>query len=240
MRIEKFSAIVVIILCIPRGLFLWAEKSGHPSNSQNLENRIKVLEARVQTLQDTEQIRRLQYVYGYYLDKKLWDEIVPLFTEDCVVEIGGRGQYIGREHVGNLFRKVMGHGQTGLRYGELHNHFQLQGVIDVDPSGQTAKGRWRAFMQVATLGKGALWGEGPYEIEYAKVNGNWMFKKLHWYPTYYAPYDKGWDKLEQASGGASMMTDHEFPPDHPPTEKVTPFPEVSVPPFHYKNPIAGK
>jgi hypothetical protein len=37
------------------------------------------------------QNERLQRVYGYYLDKKLWDEIVPLFTDDARVEIGGRG-----------------------------------------------------------------------------------------------------------------------------------------------------
>ena len=61
-------------------------------------------------------------------------------------------------------------------------------------------------MQVAAIKRSALWAEGPYEIEYAKVNGKWMFSKMRWYPTYYVPYDKGWDKLEAQTGGASMTT----------------------------------
>lgn len=182
----------------------------------------------------------MQRIYGYYLDKRLWDEIIPLFTEDARVEIGGRGVYLGKAHLTNLFKHVMGGGKSGMEYGALHNHMQLQGVVDLDPGGKTAKGRWRAFMQVAIQKKSALWAEGPYEVQYAKVGGKWMFSKMRWYPTYYVPYDKGWDRIEASAGGASMETNKEYPPDLPPSEGGRPFPEVSVPPFHYKNPITGE
>ena len=99
--------------------------------------------------------------------------------------------------------------------------------------------RWRAFMQVAAIKRSALWAEGPYEIEYAKVDGKWMFSRMRWYPTYYVPYDKGWDKLEAQTGGASMAANQQFPPDKPPSGEAKPFPQVSIPPFHYKNPITG-
>lgn len=221
---------------------VWDHLSAKPPALTNEALSVKMaeLEAKVQTLEDTRDIERLQRIYGYYLDKKLWDEIIPLFTDDARVEIGGRGIYVGRVSVGHLFKDVMGGGKEGLEYGALHNHMQLQGVVDVDPGGNTAKGRWRAFMQVAAWKRSARWAEGPYEIEYAKLNGKWMFSKMRWYPTYYVPYDKGWDKLEAQAGGASMATNHEYPPDLPPTGDAKPFPDVSVPPFHYKNPVTGK
>ncbi len=102
----------------------------------------------------------------------------------------------------------------------------------------TAKGRWRAFTQIATVGQGeATWAEGPYEVEYAKVNGKWMFKKMHWYITFVSPYDKAWDKLQPTP---FLNVSKEYPPDAPPTEIYGVFPEVYLPPFHYKNPITGK
>ena len=238
----KHSQFLVAGSVLLIGSLLWEQLAAKPSSASNeaLSAKIADLEAKVQTLEDTNQIERLQRVYGYYLDKKLWDEIIPLFTEDARVEIGGRGVYVGRTSVGHLFKDVMGGGKEGLEYGTLHNHMQLQGIVDVDPGGRTAKGRWRAFMQVAAIKRSALWAEGPYEIEYAKVNGKWMFSKMRWYPTYYVPYDKGWDKLEAQTGGASMTTNKQYPPDQPPSGDARPFPDVYTPPFHYKNPITGK
>jgi SnoaL-like domain len=235
---QVFAAGFVLLL----GCILWEQLSAKPAAPSNeaLNAKITELEAKVQMLEDTGQIERLQRIYGYYLDKKLWDEIIPLFTRDAQVEIGGRGIYIGRASVGHLFKDVMGGGKEGLEYGTLHNHMQLQGVVDVDPGGRTAQGRWRAFMQVAALKRSALWAEGPYEIEYAKVDGKWMFQKMRWYPTYYVPYDKGWDKLEAQAGGASMATNKQYPPDRPPSGDAKPFPEVFTPPFHYKNPVTGE
>jgi hypothetical protein len=233
------SLIAASVLLI--GTIFWQQLAARPAGASNeaLTARIIELEAKVQMLEDARQIERLQRVYGYYLDKKLWNEIIPLFTQDARVEIGGRGVYVGRTSVGHLFKDVMGGGKEGLEYGALHNHMQLQGVVDVDPGGKTAKGRWRAFMQVAALKRSALWAEGPYEIEYAKVDGKWMFNRMRWYPTYYVPYDKGWDKLEAQTGGASMATNKQYPPDLPPSGDARPFPDVSVPPFHYQNPITG-
>ena len=204
-----------------------------------LHKRIRTLEAKLRILEDIEEIKKLQRIYGYYLDNKLWDETIDLFSDHTEsIEIGGRGVYLGKKGAEIFFKKVLGGGRYGRQPGELHNHMQLQGIVTVDPGGKTAKGRWRAFTQMADLFPNeikARWGEGVYEIEYVKDNGKWKFKKMHWYRTFSTPYEEGWAKT--STGGLEPSI--EFPPDAPPTVHE-PYPSTYVVPFHYKHPITGK
>jgi hypothetical protein len=49
-------------------------------------------------------------------------------------------------------------------------------------------------------------------------------------------FDKGWNK-----GAVALPQKLEnLDPDAPPTVKYGAFPEVFVPPYHYKNPVSGK
>jgi hypothetical protein len=203
---------------------------------KDLEARLRVLEARLQKVEDIEAINKLTRAYGYYVDKAQWNEIVDLFAEDSRVEIAGRGVYYGKQGADTIFRKVMGGGQIGLNHGSLFNHMILQGVTDIDPDGKTARGRWRAFIQIGTYEKFALWAEGTYENIYVKENGVWKFKDLHYFATYYTPYDQGWGKQALPNNGPSK----EFPPDKPQSVQYDVFPGNYVPPYHYPNPVTGK
>jgi hypothetical protein len=49
-------------------------------------------------------------------------------------------------------------------------------------------------------------------------------------------FDKGWNK-----GGVVLPAKlGTLEPDAPPTVKYGAFPEVFVPPYHYRNPVSGK
>ena len=130
----------------------------------------------------------------------------------------------------------MGGGHIGLAEGALFNHMILQGVVDVAPDGRTAMGRWRAFVQIGQYQKFAIWSEGTYENAYVKENGVWKLKDLHFYATYYTPYDQGWAKQPLPNNGPSK----EFPPDAPQSVQYPVFPGHYVPPYHYPNPVTGK
>jgi len=202
-----------------------------------LEKQVAAQNARIQNLEDVAQIEKLTRAYGYYVDKNLWDQVVDLFADDCSVEIAARGVYLGKKGANRLFRGAFGHGKIGLAPGRLFNHFQLQGIVDIDPGGQTAKGRWRVFAQIATYGKGAVWSEGIYENVYLQEDGIWKFKKMRFWPTYYTPFDQGWAKRNLPNNGPSK----EYPPDLPPTDHAGVYPDLDmIPPFHYKNPVTGK
>jgi hypothetical protein len=205
----------------------------------SLRKRITALESRLRMLEDIEEIKRLQRIYGYYLDNKLWDEVVDLFSDHTEsISIGRRGLYFGKKGVEVFFRKVMGGGKSGRQPKELHNHMQLQGVVNVDPGGEAAKGRWRALVQMTYHFPDktqAGWGEGVYENEYVKENGKWKFKKVFWHRTFSTPYEDGWAKT--ALGGLEPSV--EFPPDELATDHG-PYPSNYVLPFHYKHPITGE
>lgn len=210
----------------------------HPGDgdSARLEARLDALEHRVTLLQDENAIEKLTRAYGYYVDKQLWDQVAALFTDDCRIEISGRGVYLGKRGAERFFQGSLGGGRIGLKPGTLFNHMILQGIVDVSPDGRTAKGRWRALMQLAVYHGFALWGEGTYENDYRKQNGVWKISGMHFYSTYYTPYGAGPAEVALPNNGPSKAA----PPDLPPSVDYDVFPGHYVPPFHYANPVSGR
>lgn len=196
---------------------------------------IKVLEARLQRLEDIEAIKVLQRTYGYLLDKALWSDMADLFADDGEIEIGGRGVYVGHDRIHLFLRDVMGKGHDGLVHGQLMNHMQLQGIVSLEAGSDKANGRWRAWIQAGQLGERAELAEGVYECEYVKQDGVWKIARLTWFATYYSPWDKG---IAKESLPLSAITDS-FPPDRQPTHIYKAFPDNFVPPFHYSHPVTG-
>jgi hypothetical protein len=124
------------------------------------------------------------------VDKLSQPKIGALFANaaDTTAELGGSGVYVGKARIAEFYDRVIG--GEGLEPGELFNHIILQGVVHVADDGQTAKGRWRALIQIGQQGESAIWAEGPYENEYVNEDGVWKFNKVHWYQTFTAPYDQ--------------------------------------------------
>ena len=200
-----------------------------------LDSRLAELETEIGLLEDTKAIKRLQRAYGYYLDKGLWRELGDLFADDpeTSVEYAGAGVYVGKERIGEYLQQVVG---GGREEGQLFNYIIMQGVVNVAPDGLTAKGRWRALIQVGQHSESAAWVEGPYENEYIKEAGIWKFHKIHWYQTLAAPYEPGWHFVTIPMTGVA----EDFPPDRPPTEEYESYPGAYLPPYHYANPVSGR
>lgn len=196
-----------------------------------LQSTIQALEHRKSLIEDVNAIKRLQRIYGYYIDEGLWDEAANLFAEDGSIEIGLDGVYVGRERV-REYLYALGGGKAGLAPGQLNEHMQLMPVITVASDGKTAKGTWRDLIMAGQLGKNAFWGEGPMENEYVKEDGVWKIKKLHWFQTAMVPYEGGWAKHADVNGGKYVSD--KLPPDRPPTINYKPWPNTFVPPFHFK------
>ena len=203
---------------------------------------LEELQARITRLDDIKQIEKLQRIYGYYLDYSEYQKVVDLFSENVEsVEIADYGVYKGKKGVKRFYLELLG--GKPPRVGELSIGMIMQGVVDVDPNGKTAKGRWYCMMIEAkptlSLHEGELrqlWGNGVYENEYVKENGKWLFKKVFFFLNFRTPYEDGWLKVPVVGQNGPSA---EVPPDAPPTF-YHPYPAgVHLQP-HYKHPITGK
>ncbi len=201
--------------------------------SMETDPALATLERRIRLLQDIEEIENLISMYGYYLDKQQWDLLTDLFVEDSTTEISQRGIYVGKKGLRRAWELF---GPQNIERNHLHNHIQMQPVIHVDPEGQRACVRSRALSQLGTFWGAGIWGDSVYENEFVKEKGVWKIKKDHLYTTFFAPYDTGW---AMGARPTPKLSD-KIPPDRPPSEIYESFPEIHIPPFHYKNPVTDQ
>jgi len=205
-----------------------------------VDQEIDALTVRVQKLEGTRAIKKLQRAFGFYVDRGLWDEASDLFADDATVEIGMDGVYVGKAHIHDYLKALHG-GQDGLIYGQLNEWVTLQPVVDIAADGRSGKARWRDLGMLGQYKKHAEWRDGTYENTYEKgADGIWRIKSLHLYVDFVAPYEKGWARLKPGEGLAQSETSKKMPPDRPPTIAYKSFPDQSYAPFHAPNPVTGK
>ncbi|MEP7247000.1 MAG: nuclear transport factor 2 family protein, partial [Gammaproteobacteria bacterium] len=63
-------------------------------SARDVRQRAANLAHRATLLNDEQQIENLQRIYGYYLDRALWDEVTDLFAADGSMELAQHGVYI--------------------------------------------------------------------------------------------------------------------------------------------------
>ena len=219
-----------------------------------LESRLADLEKRLTVREDELDIRKLQHLYGYLIDKCMYNETVDLWTEDGEVRFFG-GVWKGKEGVRRLyvhrFQSRFTYGNNGPIDGFLLDHPQMQDIINIQPDGVTAFGRARSMMQAgrhkdyegdAPHLKARQWWEGGiYENTYKKVDGVWRMHILNYMPIWHADFESGW-----------ANTPHEyvpFPKITYPTDPTGPdelleghwlWPTHKVNAFHMKHPVTGE
>jgi len=195
-----------------------------------LADRVASIDAQASRIDDYNQIRNLQQIYGYYYDEALWDQVVDLFTADATLEVGGHGVHVGRDSIRRYFLGLTG-GRVGLREGELTIQGQLSPVITLAADGATAQARWRVLIQDAVHGKEANWGTGVYENQYVKEQGVWKISRLHLFVRFYAPYEQGWTRATPALNARYGRSTAK--PDRASSQRYGTWPERFIAPMHY-------
>jgi hypothetical protein len=212
------------------GLLAW---SAQPALAQDsAEARLAAYRERVERLEDQDAIENLQATFGFFFDKGLWEDAADLFARDGTFEYGLSGVYVGQERIR---RAMLLLGPEGLGQGYLNNHMMLQAVIKVAPDGRTATGRWQGMVMLSEPGANGIWGVGIYENRYVKDRGVWKIQDLHFYPTAFTDYDRGWARSLLPMKGPSAL----FPPDRPSTAVYRTMPGNFIPPFSYDHPVTG-
>ncbi|HZF31590.1 MAG TPA: nuclear transport factor 2 family protein [Gammaproteobacteria bacterium] len=200
-----------------------------------LESAVAAAKAKVERLKDFDELENLAGVYGHYVDKSRHDDVADLFAPAGVVEILGRGVFIGQDRVREYMHNLTP-GNVGPRDGSLFNHMHLQPVIHVAEDGKTAFARSRLFVMFGIVNANAQWGDGIYENVFVKQDGIWKLDYLHGYQTFYTNYEEGWAK----KASAIFAPYDRLPPDRAQSVPYSPYPSAFVPPFHYRNPVSGR
>jgi len=215
-----------------------AQQAAHAQGG-SVDAQIDALTVRVEKLEGTRAVKKLQRAFGYYIDRGLWGEVADLFTDNGSIEVGIDGVYVGKARIREYLARLHG-GQEGLIYGQLNEWVTLQPAISISRDGRSATARWRDHGMLGQYKKHAEWRDGIYENTYVKEDGIWKIKSLHLYVNFVAPYEKGWARLKPGEGLVQSAASRAFPPDRGPTASYRPFPETQVPPFQALNPVTGK
>lgn len=220
-----------VALCLP--LLAQAAAPAPPDLAPRLNrlaDRIAAIDAQATRIDDYNQLRNLQRIYGFYYDEALWDQVVDLFADDATLEVAQHGVFAGKESIRRYFLGLTG-GRQGLQRGQLQIQGQLSPVITLSADGRSAQARWRTLMQDGVFQQEANWGAGVYENEYVKQDGVWKIHKLHLFLRFHVPYTGGWTHATAATNaryGKSTAT-----PDRPPTRRYETWPTRFIAPMHY-------
>ena len=230
------------------------------AEEKTLKEQVAQMSNQLGILEDTNAIRKLHHAYGYYLDKCIYEEVVNLFADDGEAHFNG-GIFIGKDkgvrRLYNGFSQGFAKGVNGPVHGFLLEHFQLQDIVDVAPDRQTAKARFRCFMQAGAhktsrspMGEMARkqgtpvqwWEGGIYENTYVRENGIWKIRVLNYRAFWHADYATGWanTRLHYVSPFTETYPKNPNGPDALIQPPPTLWPETDVVPFHYAHPVTGE
>src|SRR6185503_4992983 len=99
-----------------------------------LAAKLGALAAEVEQLTAENAVSNLQNAYGYYADRKLWDDVADLFADDGTMEIGQSGVYAGRA---SIRRGLEQFGPATLSAGEINDSILMQPFVTVARDGLT-------------------------------------------------------------------------------------------------------
>lgn len=221
-----------------------------------MSDRIRELEAQVAQLshelgrlQDLEAIRRLHFTYGYCMDKWLFDDIIDLYSNDCVLSFMN-GIWRGRAGVERLYNWTRG--VKGPQDGMLAEHLLAQDVIDVAPDRSRGWGRFRVLLLCSVHEAfkdrfppewpAQFWEAGIHENEYVREKGTWKIQVFNYRIAFQCAYDSGPARAPLESLMVRNWT--QTYPDDPlgPDELREPqaqWPRATFMPIHFMHPVTG-
>ena len=204
--------------------------TGTPSDT------LAALDRRIQAMNDEDKVANLQNAYGYYTDRKMWDDATDLFTGDAVLELADVGIYEGLASIRRFHERS---GPQGLRYGQLNNRLIFNLLVSVSTAGREARTRGVVFNMLGdyTAGTASL-GIDVIENRFTKgADGIWRIREMRIFPIMATDYYQGWAKSRLVT--APEIGTHA--PDRPaPAADRGTLTDGVVPDFFLNHPVTGK
>src|SRR5690606_21623073 len=110
------------------------------------------LATRIGRLNDEDAVRNLVHAYGYYVDRRMWDDVVDLFAPDGAMAITGAGVFRRAAGIRTALETMW---PAGLDTGDLNDRPLFDTVVAVSPDGSEAVTRSIELGMLARDGVGA-------------------------------------------------------------------------------------
>jgi len=192
------------------------------------------LQRRVDTLNDEDRIRNLQAIYGFYADRRMWDDVTDLFAKDGVVEIGGQGVWQGRAGIGRWLASI---GPAGLTHGQLNDRVQFDVTIAIAPGGNEAFARGIELGMLGEANREKGWWEvSTFRNRFVREGGIWKIRELRRFPLMKTDIFRGWG----TSRIVDPVPDGAGAPDRAVSVADAAEPALAVPAFLGANPVTGR
>jgi bile-acid 7alpha-dehydratase len=127
------------------------------------------IEARVRRLEDIEAIKKLKAKYWRCVDRKLWGEMIEVFTEEATADYGPDIKLKGRQAIVDFLKGSLGADTVITSHVGQRPEIELTGE-------STATGTWWLNDYIVMQPNIRRRGYAFYEDEYVKANGKWRKK----------------------------------------------------------------
>ena len=150
------------------------------------------VESRLQSIEDTDAIRKLKALYCLYADQPGDDNALSfadLFTDDAVID---EGEELGILKGKQAIYKAHGDFWEHMR---LNQHLVFSPVIELN--GDKATGKWKLLQLTTTIFNDedrAFWSCSYYNERYTRVHDEWKFERVEARVHFSSPYEDGWAK----------------------------------------------
>ncbi|KAK3985060.1 hypothetical protein QBC44DRAFT_405669 [Cladorrhinum sp. PSN332] len=163
------------------------------------------LEYRIARLNEEDEVRNLVHSMGYQVDRRLWPDVISLFTPNGTITVQGViSSPAGPVGIQSVLSRM---GPAGLSRGILNEHPILGTIIELSPDLKTATARG---LEIGLIGnhsaKTGQWEFCTFRHTLVKSpdTGTWQVQNLNYSRLIFADYAAGW-----GSGGGI------FPPSTP-------------------------
>lgn len=166
--------------------------------------------ARAQRLADEDALRNLQNSYGYYVDRRLWSDVVDLFAPDGSYASAEIGAYVGPAAIRAALERE---GPQRLRHGDLNDHPMVNLLVCVAPDGRSARARGFDFGMTGNNAARAFWSLTLFDNLYEKSGDVWRLKAVRQYPRMRTDTRTSWDAGLMALPAPTRAADGPAPPE---------------------------
>jgi hypothetical protein len=156
------------------------------------EGEVRELLARLQRLEDTLEIQKLQSKYAHYLFtqqfERIFAECFASNLADVSVEFSDSGVYRGADSVRSLYEAFE---VTREIPGFFILHMTVNPYIEIARDGQSARSHWLS-PGCAGSNTSASWIWGPCYVDYVKAGGAWRIAHTNLAPLFRNRYETSW------------------------------------------------